>query len=817
MSNFRSVRRKITLGYIVLAIAVITALWYIVNQMNKISVPNQEIVTETSKTFAVSNIITDVLASESFSRTAILSGQNQDINRYHNLIDSIQQKIDTLKTTFTSVSTNQKLDTIQHLLTKKEARFDEIILSRRQFLASNDFSGTLKNIEKAKQEINRNSQTNDSLEKTGGFFSRLADGVADAVNSERKREREKKKLDEINQLHQAKSDSISKITEQMLSQAVLQKRKAQQKYFAKEAQLIEESKAIAQKISVLFEEIEQSVTTAANQRIAHSKAIINQTSTNLAWLGALSIFSIIILSIIVLIDLKKSYKNKLRVEQLNTELERLIKQKNYFLASITHDMVSPLNTTIGFSDLLANTLQTDQQKKYLNNIQHSTKYIKNLVSDLVDFSKLEHDRISLNKSLFHPQKLFDETISILQPEADKKQIELNTDYGDNLDNFIFSDEQRIRQILINLLTNAIKFTHEGSVTLKADIEDQQLLLEVIDTGIGIDTAHHKTIFLEFRQAHDDIEKTYGGTGLGLNITKRLIDLFGGEINFESTLGQGTIFAVKIPLEEAKNTDNQNTTNNYLIDEDALQNINLLVVDDDNFQLQLMNEIFAQKVRKFYCLSDGNSIDEYLQKHHIDLVLTDIQMPKITGFELLKRIHKLEPSLPVIALTGKADLEEKNYLDLGFSAVVKKPIDLNLLMEKIHKTLNIEEVKRIEKPTPVFVNTNSTAYDFTDIIKLTGNDLSMITPILQTFISTTQQALGDLQTAVKHQNHEQTAQLAHRILPMFRQLHINEPIEALENLERNPEQLNAEKAQTYWQIVNNCLDTIEKDWKTNGYI
>ena len=200
-----------------------------------------------------------------------------------------------------------------------------------------------------------------------------------------------------------------------------------------------------------------------------------------------------------------------------------------------------------------------------------------------------------------------------------------------------------------------------------------------------------------------------------------------------------------------------------------------------------------------------------------MVLTDIQMPKITGFELLKRIHKLKPELPVIALTGKADLEEKNYLDLGFSAVVKKPIDLHLLMEKIHKTLNIKEVKTIEKPIPVFANTTSTAYDFTDIIKLTGNDLSMITPILQTFISSTQAALNDLQTAIEHQNHEQTAQLAHRILPMFRQLHINEPIETLENLERNPEQLNAEKAKEYWHIVNNCLHTIKKDWKSNNYI
>ena len=728
-----------------------------------------------------------------------------------------------LKTNFTSSSTVQKLDSIQILLAKKEDSFDEIILSRNQFIKSNDISQTIKNIEQAKQEINLNTLPTDSTKNSDSFFSRLADGVADAVNSNRKKDRERKKLNEINQIHQAKSDSINKITGQMLEKAFSQSRKAQQQYFAKEAQLIEENKIIAQQIRVLFEDIENSVTQSSNQRIENARNIIDQTSTNLAWLGATALLSIIILGVIVLRDLRNSYRNKQYVEELNQELERLIKQKNYFLASITHDMVSPLNTTIGFSDLLDKTLQTNQQKKYLKNIQHSTKYIKNLVSDLVDFSKLEHDRIKLKKEFFNLKVLIDSTVNILQPEAEKKDIELVTEMEDNLDTNIYSDEQRIRQILINLLTNAIKFTHEGSVTLKADIVDRNLVFEVIDTGIGIDPKHHETIFLEFRQAHDEIEKTYGGTGLGLNITQRLIRLFSGHIHFESEIGKGTVFVVTIPLDDTSQIKNTLSDKNYFIDEGNLQEISLLVVDDDAFQLQLMTEIFKNKVKNISTLSDGNQIENYLNEQRYDIILTDIQMPKLTGFELIKKIknNQRHQNIPIIALTGKIDLEEQEYYNLGFNAVVKKPIDMPFLMKKIYKLLDIKNEKINDIDTTYenisTINHQSEWYDFTDIIKLTGNDLDMIKPILQTFISSTQTALEKMANAIENRDNETIAQLAHRILPMFRQLHINEPIEALEQLERNPDQLDADRMNNYYETVTNCLYKIETDWKEKQYI
>jgi len=820
MSSFKSVRRKITGGYILLAIAVAISLWYILTQVNKISAPQQEIISETAKTFNLSAIITDVLASESLSRTAILSTRQADINRYHSLIDSIHLRIDSLKNSFSSPTTLQNLDSIQVLLAKKERRFDEIILARNQYLRSNDISETLKNIEQAKQEISLQTDTTENNTSSSNFFSRLAEGVADAVNSDRKKNREQQRIDEISQIHQAKSDSISKLTGQMLEQAFVQSRNAQRRYFAIESQLIDENKIIAQQIRTLFEEIEKSVMLSSNQRIENSRQIISNTSTNLAWLGAVALLSIIVLGVIVLIDLRNSYRNKQKVEQLNLELEKLIKQKNYFLASITHDMVSPLNTTIGFSNLLNKTLQTNQQKDYLSNIQHSTKYIRNLVSDLVDFSKLEHNQIKLKKDFFNIKELIDSTVRILLPNVEKREIELITEIGEELDIYIYSDEQRIRQILFNLLTNAIKFTHEGNVTLKANIENRKLILEIGDTGIGIDPKHHETIFLEFRQAHDEIEKTYGGTGLGLNITKRLVDLFNGSIRFESELQKGTVFTVVIPLEKTAETQDAISDKNYLIDEEALKTISLLVVDDDTFQLQLMTEVFKNKVKQIATLSDGSQIESYLKNNHFDIILTDIQMPKFTGFELINLIksNPKHKNIPVIALTGKVDLEEQAYLDLGFKAVVKKPIELPLLMKQIYRLLNIKDLSPMQNNQIISTENQPTdKYDFSDIIKLTGNDISMIQPILQTFISSTKSALETIEQSAKNNDKATISQLAHRVLPMFRQLHINAPITALEALERQTDDLDMASIKAHLATITTCVKSIEEDWTEKKYI
>ena len=229
-------------------------------------------------------------------------------------------------------------------------------------------------------------------------------------------------------------------------------------------------------------------------------------------------------------------------------MQNLIKQKSFFMATISHDMVSPINSLIGFSSLLGNSLKLPKQQEYLKNIVQSTKYIKKMVDDLSLFSNLEYNKIKIKKGKFNFNELLKNIEVNLKNSADRKNIELLFNIDPKLNTNYYSDAYRIQQILTNVISNAIKFTHKGNVTVNAVLIKNQAQITVSDTGIGINTADKNALFNEFVQVHDNNEGNYGGSGLGLNITKRLIDLLNGTISYESELNKGTVFYITLPLQ-----------------------------------------------------------------------------------------------------------------------------------------------------------------------------------------------------------------------------------------------------------------------------
>ncbi|MDM1514672.1 sensor histidine kinase, partial [Myroides odoratimimus] len=233
----------------------------------------------------------------------------------------------------------------------------------------------------------------------------------------------------------------------------------------------------------------------------------------------------------------------------------------------------------------------NKQQKYVNNIKSSSKYITNLVNDLTDFSRLENNKISIQQKAFNPKELVDNTCNILVPNAENKNIKLNWTTEESLNSNFVSDPHRIKQILTNLVTNAIKFTQEGGVNVSVTREKEYIIFKVTDSGIGIASNQTKNIFNEFQQAHDGIEKKFGGTGLGLNISKRMIELLGGTIHVDSVLNEGSTFTFTIPIIEAEEDANITVHSNDLQTVfHSLNEINIVVIDDDKVQLQLMEEI-----------------------------------------------------------------------------------------------------------------------------------------------------------------------------------------------------------------------------------
>ena len=809
MNNDSSIKFKIGLAYLILFSTTVFSGWYIYKQIDNISLPKKNVAIETNRIFILSEILTNVFASETSARIAMISTKNSDIARYEQMMDSIQDQLSSFKLEVNNPNIIQKLDSIEMLLIKKDKSFQDIVSFRKKHMNSQNFNVAFDEIRKTKKDIdNKTTTVPDSLTEKKSWWNRM-------ITSSKTREKNEKAKEAIlRKSHEAKRDSFAKAAESIFTKAVISESKITQQYLKKEEQLLNENKNITQKIRSLFVEVEQNILAKSNENILESKSIIDQTANNLIWSGSISFILVFILGIIVIKDLNKNFTYKRKLEELNANMQELIKQKNFFFASITHDIVSPLNSIIGFSNLLEDSLTHEKQKEYLQNINHSSQYIHNLVSDLVDFSKLEHNKLVLKKESFDFAELIHSIVLPLENEAKKKNITLTTSIDDNLHTFLYSDAYRIRQIVINLLTNAIKFTHQGGVTLHATQVDQLIELTISDTGIGIDPKYQHLIFNEFQQAHGGIEKVYGGTGLGLNITKRLVEMLEGTIAFESELEKGTTFKIRLPFVQGEhNLTLSNPTifkNNKL-----LINKKILVIDDDPIQLKLMREILLDKVHTIDTIENGKELDQLLEQHLYDLIITDIQMPNYSGYSIVRDIQKHQnyKDIPVIAFTGKTDLDENEYYQIGFQAVISKPIQMRKLISCIHQVLEINMVPNSE-PTPkstgqvpsLFVE----SFDLSDLLTFTENDWEVTLDILRAFTQSSYQSIEELHLAIQAKDQAQIQHIAHRMLPMFRQLKMKDQVQLLEKLEREADKQSMQTVQKWVQTLEKSTLKVLKE-------
>jgi PAS domain S-box-containing protein len=393
-------------------------------------------------------------------------------------------------------------------------------------------------------------------------------------------------------------------------------------------------------------------------------------------------------------------KSSLRIQEINKELmvakEKAVESdqlKSAFLANFSHEIRTPMNGIIGFSEMLAmDNLPTEKRKHYTEVIINSTNQLLSIVNDILDLSKIETGQITINKGQVRLNKLLIELLSFFKPKADKKSIQLNILKGlDDEKCSIFTDRLRIFQILSNLTGNAIKFTKEGSVTIGYELIDCYLQFFVQDTGIGIPQEQQHRLFGRFQQANSEISRNYGGTGLGLAISKSLIELLEGKIWFHSAPGVGTTFYFTIPynrVETKISNQTQIQTSPNLIETP----LNILLVEDEEINYIFIREVFlGQPVNLIYA-SNGIEAVELCKLHpEIDIILMDIKMPLLNGYEATHEIKQFRPEVPIIALTAYAMKEDKDLaLSKGFSDYLAKPVRSGELINCIKR--NTKSVK-----------------------------------------------------------------------------------------------------------------------------
>lgn len=382
-------------------------------------------------------------------------------------------------------------------------------------------------------------------------------------------------------------------------------------------------------------------------------------------------------------------KNRFQLEKSKERAEESDKLKSNFLANLSHEIRTPMNAIIGFSDLLLNeNLSEDMKKKYLKIINRSGKSLVSIIEDLIEMSKIDAKLIVPNYKGLDIEKCIKElynTLKVTIPE-DKNIVFFISESNEKLENNILTDEVKLKQIIVNLLTNAIKFTDHGHVAFGYSIDKEEQLLEfrVEDTGIGISKNDLKVVFDRFRRVDDDYSISLGGLGLGLSISKAYVEMLGGEICVESVYGGGSVFKFTIPLIYEEYTVENNILNVETVNETSQTKI-ILVAEDDNINFLLLKTILELKGHKVLRARNGQEVvDISTSNSAIDLIFMDIKMPVLDGYEAFEIIKRNRPDLAVVAQTAHSSSEVKEkIMKAGFSGYITKPLD----KEKIHQIIS----------------------------------------------------------------------------------------------------------------------------------
>ena len=349
----------------------------------------------------------------------------------------------------------------------------------------------------------------------------------------------------------------------------------------------------------------------------------------------------------------QNYKNILLLKEKNEEIRKLNKLKSQFFSSVSHEIRTPLNAIDGFIKMLLKMELNEEAKKYVKILNSTVEDLLKIINDLLDFEKSENKKLEIEKVKFNLRDILDEIKEIYTQKAKEKNLIFKSEF-ENVDKNIISDPLRIKQIINNLLSNAFKFTPENKkIFLKVKLKDENLEIVVEDEGIGIEKDKISKILEPFTQASEDTARKYGGTGLGMSIVKRLVELLNGSMEIESEINKGTKFSINIPVKIEKN-----------------KKLNILAAEDDEFNRILLETMFKHLGYNFKIVENGEEALKEFKKHKYDVILLDREMPVMNGDEVLREIKKISSNTKVISISGSQTE--------GYDFALEKPFTMDKL-------------------------------------------------------------------------------------------------------------------------------------------
>ncbi|MFV8225764.1 response regulator [Christiangramia aquimixticola] len=474
-------------------------------------------------------------------------------------------------------------------------------------------------------------------------------------------------------------------------------------------------------------------------------------------------------------------RKKYEQELLNSKIkaEQSSQAKAEFLATISHEIRTPLNAILGLGNLLAKTNLNVKQKEYSDILRLSSENLLNLINNLLDLSKMEAQQVRLEKKPFALRRLIESLVHTFDAKANEKKIQLYSEVDDNIPGYIHGDPIKLTQILTNLLGNAIKFTCEGFVKIKTDLKAKtenkiQLHFVVEDSGVGIPKDKLETIFKEFSQANYEVSLEYGGTGLGLSISQKLLQLHNSKMEVASEIGKGSSFSFDIEYEVFENSIPQPKEIYERVDPDLLGAVKVLVVEDNPVNIFVISEYLKDWNLEFQSAENGQEAIEAVKNDKFDVILMDLHMPVINGFEAASTIRNLnldyQPAILALSATSRENIQ-KELKRAGIDDFISKPFGPNdlykVLSHYIKKIPGLAESVIIENEDVTYSeeyeneNTGKETFNLARFIKMANNKPEFLKKFIINTAKSFEDYLGDFEKALAKEDPVLISELIHK--------------------------------------------------------
>ena len=806
-------RLKIIIGYAILAVVLILSTWMMYINTRSLSAVNTAARRMVERRDVTDSLVYSLLQVGNAERSVCL-GDSKEWRRYDAMLTQASVMTARLKELSNDSSKRQRLDSLALLLAAKRANTLAVMAQMGSDVRQSFYDDKVKALRSGRDSVvihPKNAATSGHNQKTvykivrnrKGFFRRLADAFR------------RQRTDTLSTVSTAVADTASlthghiniadSVADALVQINGMEQRAAshrQEAIAGRNQRLQWVSVQLAERTSSLLEDIQADEHAALRSAVENAVSSRRNTIMRVCVLGLLAIVAAALFIFYTMRDIRREKRSRQRLVEAKAQTERLMMQRERLLLTITHDIKAPTASIAGFIDLLADSVSGRKASVYLDNMRSSARHILRLVASLLDYHRLESGETECHAVTFSPSSLFVECVEGMQPLAAKRGLQLNCLVSPEMHDVICrADAFHIRQIVDNLLGNALKYTDEGSVSVAARLSCGSLVFSVADTGIGMTADEQQRIF----QAFTRLPGAQGreGVGLGLSITHEMVQLLGGTISVESQKGHGSRFTVSVPVtildaatarQTADNAPAANALSGSVPERVSVvggdESVRIVIVDDDDLQLQLLREMFGRLAGAHWEIHATQHADEavrLVRSLHPHILFTDVEMPEMNGTELLRLVA--DSPAHKVAMTAHDISIAEELRKRGFDACLFKPFRLDALAGTVSRL------------TGLAVHAAETDY-FSPLTSFADGDKEAEGQILAELRKSVEGYMTALGSAASLAD---TAQVAHKVMPVLAMLH-GASCDWL--LPLTPERIATTSAEERECVINRLKDELE---------